>query len=159
MPHAAIAPDRCAPAQNLFIAVPAYGGVVSTETASALIETASALRQAGLKVATAFANGNCYIEAARNDLVADFLESGYGDMLFVDADVGFLAATVLCMCLATRPFVAAIYPKKTEALEFPIEFKPGDRWSDAEGLIEVKMVPTGLLRLNREVFSHVKARK
>lgn len=153
------APDKCLPAQNLFIAIPAYQGTISTETASSVIATVMALKAAGMAVQTQFHNGSCYIEIARNDLVAEFLASGYGDMIFVDADVSFHPATVLRMCLATRPFVAAIYPKKGDKLEFPIEFKPGERWSDAEGLIEVKMVPTGLLRLNRAVFEHVKARK
>jgi hypothetical protein len=153
------APEHCAPARNLLIAIPAYQGVVATETAASLIEVVPLLKQAGMKVQTHFLNGSCYIDSARNDLVAEFLESGFSDMLFIDADVGFLAGTIIRLCMATRPFVAAIYPKKEqdEKISFPVEFLVGERWTDKEGLVEVKMVPTGCLRLNRAVFDHVQA--
>lgn len=155
------APDKCAPAQNLFIAIPCYQGVVSYETAASLGEVVWALRSAGMKVRTALHVGSCYIETARNDLSHDFLTSGYDDMLFWDADVGVAPDTVLKLCLATRPFVAAIYPKKEAdgSLKFPVECLPGDRWADKEGLLEVKMVPTGMLRLNKSVFEHIHAKK
>lgn len=157
----AVVQAHCAPAPNLFIAIPCYQGVVSCETASSLVEAVSHLRKEGLKVSINFHIGSCYIETARNDLVHDFLNSGYDDLLFWDADVGVLPDTVLRLAKSTRPFVAAIYPKKEadDSLKFPIEFLPGERWADDEGLVEVKMVPTGMLRLNRSVFDAIKSRE
>ena len=38
---------------------------------------------------------------------------------------------------------------------FPVEFLPGMRWSNDEGLIEVQMAPTGLMRINRGVFDNM----
>ncbi len=150
--------DRCNPASDLFVAVPAYNGSVASETALSLIETVSALRSSGIKVSIALLPGNCYIEAARNHLVRCFLETTHTDMLFVDADVGFKPETVLRLCLATRPLTAAVYPKKTDNRAWPIEFLPGERWADSEGLMEVVMAPTGLMRINRKVFNAMNVR-
>jgi len=144
--------DRCKPVRHLFIAVPAYTGQVSTETAAAIVAAVSVLIPAGVRITTKFRNGNCYLDEARNQLVADFLESDATDLLFWDADVGCLPETVLKLCLVTRPIVAAIYPKKSDAPEWPVQFFPGERWTDAEGLLPVKMMPTGLMRINRGVF-------
>lgn len=145
--------DRCEPARHVFIAVPAYTGQVSTETAAAIVAAVSALVLGGVQVTTRFKNGVCYLDEARNQLVADFLESDATDLLFWDADVGSLPDTVVKICMATRPLVAAIYPKKSDAPQWPVEFLPGERWADAEGLISVKMMPTGLMRINRGVFA------
>jgi hypothetical protein len=57
---------------------------------------------------------------------------------------------------STRPMVAAIYPKKTDDEEYPVDFIKGTHTLDNEGLIEAKMVPTGLLRINRRVFRELK---
>ena len=151
--------DRCEPVRHLFIGVPAYTGQVSTETAAAIVAAVSALVPAGVETTTRFKNGNCYLDEARNQLVSDFLESSATDLLFWDADVGCLPDTVLKLCMVTRPLVAAIYPKKSDSPKWPIEFLPGERWADSEGLMAVKMMPTGLMRINRGVFDAMKPRQ
>lgn len=153
--------DRCDPARRLFVAVPAYTGSVSTETAAALVAAVPFLERAGVQVTAHFRNGNCYLDAARNQCVADFLESDATDMLFVDADVGFTPEAMLRIAAAERPVVGGAYPYKDDScLRFPVRFAAGeDRWADEGGLLECIHVPTGFLRLNRAVFDHLPAQE
>jgi len=144
--------DRCEAARRIFIAVPTYTGMLAYDTAFALISASLAMEHRGIAVHIKGLEGNCYIDAARNELIADFLESDATDLLFWDSDVGCLPDTVLRLAKSTRPIVAAIYPKKTDDEEYPVDFVKGTHTLDEEGLIEAKMVPTGLLRINRRVF-------
>jgi hypothetical protein len=144
--------DRCEAARRVFIAIPAYSAMLAFDTAFALISAALCLKDAGIGVQMKGLEGNCYVDAARNELVGDFLASDATDLLFWDADVGCMPATVMRLVKATRPVVAAIYPKKTDDEEYPVDFLKGAHTLDGEGLIEAKMVPTGLLRINRRVF-------
>lgn len=156
---AELADLRCEPARHLFIAVPSYTGLVSSETKTA-VETGGwmALR-AGITVESHTLRGDCYIEKARNRLVTEFLESRATDLLFIDDDIGFRGDAILQIALVHRPFVAGVYPqRKTSPSDpdtFPVGFLQGEQSTDWEGLLEVEMVPTGFLRLNRAVFTYM----
>ena len=147
--------DRCEAARRVFIAIPTYTATLAYDTAFALISAALAMEGSGIGVHMKGHEGNCYIDQARNELVGDFLSSDATDLLFWDSDVGCLPDTVMKLVKSTRPIVAAIYPKKTDEEEFPVDFIKGTHSADTEGLIEAKMVPTGLLRINRRVFAEM----
>ena len=144
--------DRCEAARRIFIAVPTYTGTLAYDTAFALISASLAMERCGIAVHIKGLEGNCYIDAARNELVADFLESDATDLLFWDSDVACLPDTVLRLVKSTRPIVAAIYSKTTDHEGYPVDFIKGTHTLDEEGLLEAKMVPTGLLRINRRLF-------
>lgn len=155
-------PDKVAPARHLRIAVPAYTGQVSVQTAHSIDQALVVLREAGVVVDTHYAAGCCYIDHARNMMVADFLRSDATDMLFVDADVRFGIDAILKSVRAERAVVAGIYPKKSRGEPaFPVAVDAPEIWADRAGHIECAMVPTGFLRINRAVFEamapHVEA--
>lgn len=144
--------DRVAPASYLRVAVPAYTGQITVQTAHSIDQALAVLAAAGVVVDTHYAAGCCYIDHTRNMLVHDFLKSEATDLLFVDADVGFGADTILRSVRSERPVVAGIYPKKGGRGEFPVAVAADEIWADGAGLIECSMVPTGFLRINRAVF-------
>lgn len=148
--------DRCEVARQVFIAIPTYTGTLAYDAAFALISAGLAMERSGIPIQMKGLEGNCYVDQARNELVADFLETDATDLLFWDSDVGCLPDTVMKLVKSTRPVVAAIYPKKTDDEEYPVDFIKGTHTLDNEGLIEAKMVPTGLLRINRRVFRELK---
>ena len=148
--------DRCEAARRVFIAIPTYTATVAYDTAFALISAALAMERSGIEAQMKGLEGNCYVDQARNELVADFLETNATDLLFWDSDVGCLPSTVMKLVRSTRPVAAAIYPKKTDEEEYPVDFIKGTHTLDSDGLIEAKMVPTGLLRINRHVFEEMK---
>lgn len=147
--------ERVPPASHLRIAVPAYTGQISVQTASSLDAALPHLLSAGIKVDTDYLAGCCYLDHTRNLMADRFMRSDATDLLFVDADVAFSPASVLRLVGSTRPVVAGIYPKKGDAPEFPVAVDTDEIWSDREGNIECAMVPTGFLRINRAAFSEL----
>lgn len=147
--------ERCSPASRLYIAVPAYTGDVRVETAQALVGAYAALTAVGVDVRVGFNLGCPYLDHARNILVTAFLKSDATDLLFVDADVGFDPVAAVRIAQATRPFIAGIYPKKSDEPAWPVQFDVDELYGDEDGLVEAVSVPTGFLRLNRAVFDHL----
>lgn len=147
--------DRCEAARRLFIAVPTYTGMFNYDTALSIIHATPLLMHAGIDVMCQSVEGLCYVDSARNELIQSFLETDATDLLFLDADVGFHPETLVKLAKATRPMIAAIYPKKTDDEEYPVEFARGTHTMHEEGWIEANVVPTGLLRINRRVFTEL----
>jgi hypothetical protein len=113
------------------------------------------LYQHEIKVDFYYVKRNPYLDDTRNILSTVFLESSATDMLFVDDDVGSSPESVLYIAQAKRPFVAGVYPAKTEdgSIMWPIGFKSDEVHMDEDGFIDNPIVvPTGFLKLNRSVF-------
>jgi hypothetical protein len=152
---------RVAPARKVRIVMPAYSGDPCEQTARFIRDGALALQRAGIELEDFDpVAGLCYIDLVRNILAKRFLDSDATDLLWVDDDVASDPESMVRICQSTRPFVAGIYPKKTDPLSFPVTpvVSGGGMWSDSEGLVECQMVPTGFLRINRAVFEAIKPR-
>lgn len=140
--------------QKVFIAVAAYEGCGAGFTWS-LFHTGAALAKAQIGYELAIYSGNCHVDDSRNRLTRDFLNSDCTDMVFLDADVGWLANDFIKLLAYDRDVVAGVYPKKHGDDTYPVKLFPGAQWSDADGLIEVEGVPTGFLRIRRQVMARL----
>lgn len=146
--------DICKPAKGLFIAVPSYGHGLHPYAARALAYATAMLNKAGVDVILDTFMGNCYIDHARNVLATRFMESKATDILFLDDDVEFEPQAILAIASHRRPFIGGAYPIKADKLEWPITYvRAGEVDLSSDGLVEVAMLPTGFLRLNRSVLS------
>lgn len=150
--------------KKLWVAVPAYTGMVTVETVHSLfVEMYEAFaRKHGYCVE--FMQQNPMIHYVRNYLCRKFLESDYTDIIFVDADVGFPSGT-LCR-LAERPvdIVGAIYPHRADALSFPVRYISertelrGGSEPGTEQLLEVEGIPAGCMRISRNALEVIQSR-
>lgn len=147
---------RGAPAagQKVFLAVAAYEGL-GAGFGYALYHYGIALERAGIASELAIYSGNCHVDDSRNRLVRDFLRSDCTDMVFLDVDVGGPAQNVVDLLRPDRDVIAGIYPKKHGDDNYPVRLFDGELWSDRDGLIEVEAVPTGFLRMRREVLQRL----
>lgn len=144
--------EICAPAQLAFIAIPAYTGMVAAQTALAIVDACQELTKERIAFKTDTLMGQCYIDHARNQLVGAFLQSTATDLIFVDADLAFDPTALVRLCRARRPLVGGVYRVKDDRERYCADFPKGTLQKDAQGLIPAKMLPTGLLRINRAVF-------
>lgn len=142
--------------QRVFLATPAYAGV-GAGYAESLFVSAQALAQAGIASELAILSGYCHVDDARNRLVREFLDTSCTDLVFLDADMGWLPESLVALCRYDRDVVAATYPMRSAETHFPVRVLPGPIWSDAEGLIEVEGVPAGFLRIRRRVLERLGA--
>lgn len=142
--------------RRVFLAVPSYGSL-SGLTAFSLFRSHVDLQAAGFDVELAMLMGDCHVDDARNRLVRDFLASDCQDLVFIDADVGFQTADLICLLNHDRDVVGGAYPKKADIEQYPVWMTDGPMWSDADGLLEVVGIGTGFLRIRRKVLEAMAA--
>lgn len=142
--------------RRLFIAMATYSGKAMPETQRSL---AAALDTLGSKYDFDFVAiaGMCYLDHCRNMLVREFMNSRADDMVFVDDDVGFPRDALARLRDFTPEIVAAIYPKKVEPLSWPVDLAYPPELHP-EGLASCLVIPTGLMRIRREVFETLRDR-
>lgn len=139
--------------KRVFISVPSYGQI-SAETTFSLFAAKEVLIQNNIDSELYIITENCHIDDGRNYVVRDFLASKCDELVFIDADVRFEPEDLVKLSLYPFDVVAGIYPKKNEETEYPVRFL-SDRseiWSNEYGLIEVESVPTGFLKVRRNVL-------
>lgn len=103
--------------------------------------------------------GNCYVQAARNELVRKFMESGADMLFFLDDDVSWKAEDALQLIEMDDDVVAGIYPKKTDVPDYPVVIHtyPVTHYPVVrqDGCIAATGLPTGFLRISRSVIERL----
>lgn len=94
---------------------------------------------------------NCHVDDGRNRLVRDFLQSDCSQLVFLDSDVKWEPKDLKKLIEYDKEIVAGIYPLKQGSEGYPCRLKEGKIIS-VNGLIEVDGVPTGFLKIKREVL-------
>ncbi len=140
--------------QKVFLAVAVYDKPGAHFT-FALAHTTAALAEAGIGWELAIYSGNCHVDSSRNRLARDFLKSDCTDYMSLDADVAWAPKDLIELLGYDRDVVAGVYPKKHGDDTYPLLMFDGEIWSDRDGLIEVKGVPTGFLRIRRGVLQRL----
>lgn len=96
-----------------------------------------------------------YLPIARNNLVARFLDDKDAtDLFFIDSDVGFDANAVLKLLQYSEGIVSGIYPLKKDGEEYPVKLKHSEsgHLMGRGSLIQAERLPTGFMRIKRDVF-------
>src|SRR5215475_13231134 len=136
-----------------FIAIPAYQTsvpwLIAHQVYRELIHNPTA---AGMQIR--ILEGNPYVGYARDRLAADFLETDCTDLLFIDSDIIFTLEHVNRILSHDVPIVGGVYYKKMVKPEVVCEALP-ERRLEGNGLLSVKYIGTGFLRINREVFERM----
>lgn len=98
---------------KLFIATPAYGGLVTCEYVQGLLNLTRSLDASGLAFELDLLAKESLITRARNKQVYDFLQTDCTHILFIDADIGFKARDVKYLIESGLDVVCGAYPLKT----------------------------------------------
>lgn len=102
---------------------------------------------------------NCpYLSVARATLAAMFLaDEEATDHFFIDSDVGFDPSGVVRILERPESIVAGIYPlKRLFPVGYPVELRTEDGTPmGRDGLIEANFLPTGFMRVKREVYGRL----
>ena len=139
---------------GVFLATPAYAGL-SASYVYALFASTRALQEAGIDAHLEIMAENCHVDDSRNVLVRDFLETDCESLVFLDADLRWNPSELVRLIQHDVDIVAGIYPLKNnpkEDMTYPIRHLPGDTLENEIGLLEVEAVPTGFLKISRQVL-------
>jgi len=144
--------------QRVFIAVPLAGNQIDVDCMFSLFGAKEELLLSGIDSELYIFAENCHVDDGRNICVRRFLEGNCTDFFFVDSDVLFDPKDMVKLLQYDRDVVAGVYPYKQMEEDYPVKFFPGEIWSDGDGLIEVEGVPTGFLRIRRNVLEFLAKR-
>ena len=139
--------------RSLFLAMPVYRQM-DTFTAQSLIKlVAEQISAAEFSMKIKMHIGECPIGRARNDLTHDFLESDCTHILFVDSDIVFQYGHVKKILYADADIVGGFYCKKGEGdVSLVCNTLNSIDAPRTDGLLKVKYMGTGFLRISRKVF-------
>ena len=144
---------------KVFIATPVGDGKLTYDAHEAINRNTHILRDSDIDVVAYLHPAHIYIDRARNICVDKFLKTDCTDLIFWDADVGCDDDAILKLLKHDKDIVAGAYPFRVDReLDFPVllEYDALNNCKDEEtGLVYAKMVPTGLMRIQRRVFERM----
>ena len=137
--------------KSIFIATPAFGGMVTTSYVASLLDTQAELFKHSILYEAHFTTDSI-IQLSRDILTANFLMTKHSHILWLDADIDWKAKDVLRLLSHDKDIVCGIYPRKRFPIEYPIIWTEDDKDVDEDGLIEIVGAGAGFLLIKREVM-------
>lgn len=162
--------------KSIFLAIPAYGGMVTGITMKSVLDLQTICTQYGIELRVSMIFNESLVQRARNYLADEFMcRSTCTNFFFVDSDVGFDAKDVITMLALDKDIIGGLYPKKSigwEQLKKAIDKNPdlpaseyakltgemvfnpiaGTEKFNVSELVEVAELGTGFLMIKREAF-------
>jgi len=143
--------------KKVFIAIPAYDNKVYAMCMASVFNNIENLKSHGIDATFGFQLGDPYIEMARNHLVKTFLNTDCTDMVFIDSDLAFDNDGLWKLMRQNVQLIGGAYPYRSqEKNDYAANVKLDENntpIADMEcGIIECNFVPTGFMRIQRNVF-------
>lgn len=142
---------------KVFVALPAYGQMVTSTTCSSLIALTRTLEVNGYAGGFGTLSYPDIVEI-RNIFLTIWMDRiQTSHMLFVDSDMGFSPQLIIDMINFNKPLVGALCPKKKLPIEFAGRAKVGDA-KVVNGFMEVNGVGGAVMLISREVVTAMLAK-
>lgn len=157
---------------GIFIATPAYAGMVHYTYTQSLISTfAWSVSQRVSLGAYMIGNESC-ISRGRNTCVHEFLKTGLSKLLFIDADLQWEPKHIEMLWNSPHKVIGGTYPVKKLPISINVNPLPEDertyfpsvqrtqeqyaKWSAGREAIPVRHLPNGFLMLDRQVLEDLR---
>jgi hypothetical protein len=161
---------------KLFLGTPMYGGMCTGFYTLSLLETQTVMRNRGVPFVYSFVMNEALITRARNWIVYEFLKTDFSHLLFVDADIRWIAEDIPTLIDADKDIICGLYPSKeinwhqvenavkngitgndlrsyTANLMINVKWEPGGaRQLAVDQPFEITAGGTGMMLIKREVF-------
>lgn len=147
--------------QKILLATSVYQDPAAAYTYS-LQKSRLELHKAGINSAYILLSGNCHVDDARNSIVQEFLCTDCTDLVFLDADVVWEPKELIKLIkMENVDIVGGVYPYRREndqnSESMPVLMYQDKEEMDDQGLIDVVGLPTGFMRIRREVLETLAA--
>lgn len=139
------------------IAAPSYDGTITVWHASALSETCKLGLTRDINVFCIYMSYDALVQRARNDIVKLALDSNVDDLVFIDTDVDWNPQDFFKLLDHDVDIVGGVYPKKGDIEQYPVSLEDGKDILDIDknGLVEVKGLPTGFMRITKKALQEI----
>jgi hypothetical protein len=146
--------------RKIWVAIPAYTAQVHVHTMMSLLRDVCALRDRGDEVEVSYEAGNPMLALCRAQIMGRFMaDVDATDLFYVDSDVCWEAGAMLRLIDHPVDFVGAAYPGRSDPEHYKVRLLPlrQPEPDQQTGLIEVRAVPGGFMRLRRSVIERMAA--
>lgn len=144
--------------KRIFLAIPTLSGKCLPGTEASIEMFAMEAESCGWEFVQFRWAQDSLIAHARNVCMAKFMESNCTDMLFLDSDVACGPGVFSRLMTHDADVVAGVYRVKNDEERYPVVPIEGGAVQDTKtGLLEVKDIPFGLVRIRREVIEKMTA--
>lgn len=142
----------------IYIGIPSYDSKIHANTMAGLLDLRHLCTANNIGFALDVIHHNAFVGHGRNQVVQRFLKSGFRDLLFIDADIGFEAIDAAAVCKAEPSIVFGMYLMKKERPQYPALFDdPIQSHHSDPNLIKMKYGPAGFMRIRADVFKAMEA--
>lgn len=141
--------------RKVFVAIPVHDGTLRVGTVISLIHSVMEGQYLGVEFNVQCWVGDSLLPHARNTLIAQFMASDCDDMVFIDADISWAPGTLIKLLHYPVDFVAGAYRFKSDDEGYPLRWLQEENTVNEMGLVEMKGVPTGFLRMTRAGLERV----
>lgn len=143
----------------IYIGVPTYNGLLHHRTVAGLVQTARFCGEKHVGIGLEVIPHDAFIGRARNLIVHKFMMSGFHDLVFVDADIGFDLKDIAAICKATPEMVMGLYLMKSPEIRYPASLSKGlERHPSDRNLVKIEYGPAGFMRIRRSVVEKLIAK-
>ena len=162
---------------KLFIATPAYGGMIHINYFMSTIGSFARLSGLGVEYYMYTTTSEALISRARNSCVSAATEWGADKLLFIDADIGWTWEDMRALILSDKLVVGGTYPMKVDpklhlALNYNVLSEHRHIWKTKSleehdrmkaladpvtGELAVQHIPTGFMMIDMRVFEKLKS--
>lgn len=143
---------------SLYIGIPTYDHKLHWRTEKGLEEVEMFCLKNKISFAVDVIPGDAFVGKARDVIAHRFMKSGFRDLFFIDADIGFDVEGIGLICKAEPAIVMGLYQmKKKPPVRYPaLLFDPLERHPSDRNLVKLQYGPAGFMRIRREVFETMK---
>lgn len=140
---------------KLVIATPFYSVSAFSPYISSLVKTISLLHELGIEFDYWDLSGDAYVDRARNTIANKFMETDATHLIFIDSDMAWDLEGFGNLLKADVDVVGAGYPCKNKWDFYSCILNVNEDKTpkvNERGLISAWGVPTGFMKIRREVF-------
>lgn len=141
--------------RKVYVAMLSGSGRSDVETQMALVEAAQDCIRNGIDLQIRMGVGDSILPRARNRVLMEFLASECDDLILLDDDVVWERGAIRRLLSHDCELVGGVYPTRHEPIRYPVKRIPGGDFDPVTGLLEVRMLPTGFLRVTRSAVNRM----
>lgn len=145
---------------HVYICTPAYDGMVDSDFAQSLAETAFCCPLYNIQITAGLIGNVGFIELARNIFVKKFLEehTDCTHLFFIDGDIQFESRAFVGLVRSGLPICAGLYRRRQPFEDYPLKHAEnpdgGGLWF-VDDWLQCERVPTGFLCISRQVIEEM----
>lgn len=143
--------------RSVMILTPAYGGIVAAGFHRSTMVTTLELLTEGIGVESVILENQSLLPLARNTLLNDAYKHKPDDIIWIDSDMTWDTDVIRKLLSHDVDVVGVACRKKIpESVQFNFQLDKGQSIEpDEKGLIEVRRLGTGFLRMSRKAYTTV----